>query len=233
MSAFVGTEDAQFENVNELRMFPFSDDSSLVDSSGKELPLGIISDVHIVVPKRSNAEWPVVRLSSVHVSSAMVSACFVSSCGGVADALSVTVSASSFMPYYPYRLEKLCGSSDIGGVVSFGDIRDAFDPETYFLENAFIHKCCVAVKEPAGVRMFVDKRSGETLSGDVNISFSGYLKSVREGKNFRIEMEDGASSELASECSKITGSEACGATSVKSINGIRPDDEGNIVIWFH
>ena len=174
-----------------------------------------------------------VRLSSIHVSSAMVSACFVSSAGEEKSAMSVTVSASSFKPYFPYRLEPLAGDSCSGGFVSFGNIVAGDGPETYFFDDAKIHPCCVFPIERPGVRRFIDSRSGETVSGDVNISFSGYVVPSSEDSKFNLGLEKGASSELASECAKITGSEACGATPISSINGVRPDDDGNIVLWFH
>ena len=233
MAVYVDMEDAQFENVNELRIYPFSEDSSLADRSGKLLPEGAISDARFVVPMSAGGDIPVVRLSSIHVSSSMVSACFVSSAGEENCAMSVTVSASAFRPYFPYRLENLAGTSCAGGVVSFGNIVAGDGPETYFLENAKIHPCCVSPIERPGVIRFVDRRSGESVSGDVAISFSGYVSSSADGKKFKLGLESGASSELASECAKITGSEACGATPISSINGVRPDDDGNIVLWFH
>lgn len=233
MSVYVDMESAQFENVNELRLYPFSEGGSLLDRSGKELPLGFISDARFVIQSSENGERPTVRLSSAHVSAAMISACFVVCSDGVKTSMSVTVSYKSFKPYFPYRLEPLAGSSCAGGVVSFGEIEPGNSPETYFLDNAVIHPCCVSEIERPGVTRFVDQRSGETVSGDVKISFSGYVGASSDGNKFRLYLEDGAGSELASECAKITGSEACGATPIYSINGVRPDDDGNIVLWFH
>ena len=79
----------------------------------------------------------------------------------------------------------------------------------------------------------MDRRSGESLSGDVQIDFSGYVNSEKSGKSFRLALDDGASVELASECAKVSGADACGATPIVSINGVRPDENGNIVLWFH
>ena len=232
MAVYVDTAVAQFENVNELRKFPFSDESSLVDRSGVELPIGMIVDAHMFVPCETGFT-PVVKLTRVHISSAMISACFKSSYGGRMCAMSVTVSVSDFGPYIPYRMEKLAGSEDIGGVVSFGDITFPNYPETYFLENAAIHPCCVISSRPSGLRRIVDPRSGESVSGDVRISFSGHVKAGNVGNGILLSLEDGSESELASECSKATGLDVCGATPISSINGIRPDSDGNIVLWFH
>lgn len=233
MAAYVDTECAQFENVNEMRNFPFSESASLVDRTGKELPACAVSDLHIVASVLDGEEDVVAKMSSMHVSEHMVSACFVVLARGTSRAASVTVSMDRFRPYYPYRLNPLGSSDGIGGVVSFGNIRAGNSPETYFLDGAVVHPCCVAVTRRPAVTAFVDKRSGERLSGNVGISFSGYVSASSDGGKFRLSLEKGADSELASECAKASGSEVCGATPIRSINGVRPDDDGNIVIWFH
>lgn len=220
---------AQFENVNALRSYPFAEGSSLVDRLGRELPRDVVVDLHFVVPPASGMPLPGVSMTSVHLSRSMVSACFAS--GG--NALSVIVSRDDFRPYFPYRLEKLAGSSDAGGIVTFGDFGFPGEPETYFLDGAAVHPCCVAVASPPKLRSFFDPRSGDSVSGDAEIAFSGYVTASRSGSSFRLGLEDGASEELASECAKVSGAEACGATPISSINGVRPDADGNIVLWFH
>lgn len=242
MGIYVDMASAQFENSNSLRLYPFSSGSTLVDSTGRELPAGAVVDVRLVVPASfqkpesfSEGNVPEAYMTSFHVSKSMVSACFVS--GGAA--LSVTVGADEFKPYFPYRLEKLAGSEDIGGVVTFGDIEFPGFPETYFMKDAegnrtaAIHRCCVVSAKPPALRRFVDRRSGESLSGDVQIDFSGYVNAEKSGKSFHLSLEDGAAVELASECAKVSGADACGATPIISINGVRPDENGNIVLWFH
>lgn len=246
MGVYVDMASAQFENENSLRMYPFESGSSLVDKNGKELSRDAIVDLHLFAPAalgdpsetiRADTDvLPRVSLSSFHVSSHMVSACF--RCGSAS--LSVTVSRNSFRPYFPYMLEKLAGSEDVGGVVTFGDIDFPGFPETYFFRERFegdigviVHQCCVVTAKPASLRSFVDQRSREHLSGDVEIGFSGYVKSEKSGKSFRLSLEDGADVELASECAMASGADACGATPIVSINGVKPDENGNIVLWFH
>jgi hypothetical protein len=163
----------------------------------------------------------------------MVSACFKSEFEGKARALAVTVAAGDFRPYMPYMLDRLYGSEDIGGVVTFGDIDFPGFPETYFFDDAIVHPCCVAAAKPAGLRSIVDRRTGEMLSGDVRMSFSGHIVSNKDGKMFSLSLENGSANELASECVGGTSAGTCGATPIKSINGVAPDKEGNIVLWFH
>lgn len=243
MAVFVDMEAIQFENANELRNYPFTDGSSMTDREGKTLPLDVVADVGLTVPACFDApadedgivyvSLPVVRLSSVHLSPSMVSICFTSELNGAKNALSVTVSGSSFAPYTPYRLHSLVGSNGIGGIVTFGDIEFPGYPETYFLDNLEVHPCCVVPSKPMGLRSIEDPRSGERLSGDVDIGFSGYVKANRDGKTFSLSLEENADAELASECAEAYGAEACGATPISSINGVRPDSDGNIVLWFH
>lgn len=247
MAAYVDMESAQFENVNALRKFPFACDASLVDREGRELPSDAIVDLHMFVPadfpnlQQMPAEaLPSVRMTSFHLSEAMVSACFVSESGGKTSAASVTVAAGGFLPYFPYRLEPLAGTQDMGGVVSFGDVFSKFSgmdirglPETYFFDDARIHPCQVICAKPAGLRSFVDPRTGEKVSGDVDIEFTGYVEATRDGNSVSLELGSGGDVELASECAKATGADVCGATPIVSINGIRPNAYGNIVLWFH
>ena len=111
MAVYVDTAAAQFENVNALRKYPFTEDASLVDAQNKELPLGIVTDIGMVVPADMSVSKsfksfspdsaPVVKLTSVHLSASMVSVCFQSVFNGKISALSVTVAASSFRPYFP------------------------------------------------------------------------------------------------------------------------------------
>lgn len=232
MKVFLDNAVAQFENVNEMRKFPFALDSSLVDRYGKELPQDAVVDVHMVVPAPDGQE-PAVRLTSVHLSKAMVSACFKSGSGGNACAMSVMVSGDDFEPYRPYMMRPLIGSEDVGGVVTFGDVDLPAFPETYFLDNATVHPCCISQSSPAALRGIVDPRSGEELYGDVRISFSGHVESTFEGGKFHLHLMDGSASELASECAGGSAAGACGATPISSINGVRPDADGNIVLWFH
>ncbi len=246
MGSYDDTAIAQFENINSLRMYPFSESGSLVDRNGIELPKDTIVDLHMTVPcdldsgfaqepssddmQRSGIN---VMMSSVHMSSHMISVCFRSDAGGDVNALSVTVSSRDFMPYTPYMLEKLNGSTDIGGVVTFGDLAFPEHPYTYFLDRAIVHPCCISYSKPAMLRRFIDPRSGESISGDVDISFSGHVISSKDGGYLRLSLESGSELALASECAVGSVVNACGATPIRSINGVYPDSEGNIVLWFH
>lgn len=250
MAIYIDTATAQFENVNTLRHYPFRADCSLMDADGRLLPSEIISDASFVVAAelasqgdapvdvRNPPDAPIVRLTGVHLSQSMISVCFLSRYQGTDNALSITVAAENFRPYFPYRLQPLAGTSDTGGVVSFGSVEFPGFPNMYrfaggALDNAIIHPSCVCMAKPAGLHSLVDRRSGSRVSGDVGIVFSGYVESVQDGKSVALSLAEGAAEELASDCIDMTGGNPCGATPIQSINGIRPDDDGNIVLWFH
>lgn len=231
----------QFENVNALRAYPFADGSSLVDKFGRELPRDVVVDVSLVVPSEldnpesgfSHAEVNSAKLVSAHLSRQMISVCFLSTCSGSVCAMSVSVSRNSFRPYFPYRLDRLSGSEDCGGIVTFGDFEFPENPETYFFETAHVHPCCCASVRPSRLRRFVDMRSGESVEGDVEIAFSGHVIAEKDGSSVRLSLESGSEKELASSCAFAAENDICGATPIMSINGIRPDRDGNIVILFH
>lgn len=233
MALYVDTAAAQFENVNSLRSYPFSDGCRLVDRGGSVLTNDAVVDVRIFAPASHDGERPSVKMTSFHMSGSMVSVCFSSESESGKCALAAIVSAEDFRPYFPYRLEKLAGTLDAGGVVTFGNIEFPGFPKTYFFDDATVHPCCVVLSRPAGLRSIFDPRSGESLNGDVEMSFSGHVVSERKGKSFSLKIEDDSRSQLSSECRPGPGVGVCGATPIRSINGVAPDDDGNIVLWFH
>lgn len=263
----------QFENANEGRTYPFADNATLVSESGKTLPSGFITDLHLIVPNGFHA-----YLSSAYVSRGMVSACIrlisldkelnpgfdfslvrsvvESDSLGVTkdefnrllaslraanfrprgtDAVSVVIKASEFEPYRPYRLEPVSGSEDFGGAITFGQFELPDTPESYrfFCCAAKVDECALARYEPSGVRRFVDPRTGNSISGDVRIAFSAHVRSQREGNGVRLSLDDASRQELLSDCDRNRPANACGAIPIETINGISPDDEGRIAIWFH
>jgi hypothetical protein len=250
MAVYVDIASAQFENVNSLRRYPFKSDCSLIDSDGRTLPNEVICDVGLVVAAdvptavddtvlaHDQSEAPIVRLTGVHLSPAMISVCFLSRFRGRDNALSVTVAAENFRPYAPYRLSPLAGTSDAGGIVSFGNVSFPGQPEMYrfageAFDNAVIQPSCVCMAKPAALRSLIDRRSGSRIYGDVRIVFPSYIDAAQSGKSIALSLADGAASELASDCIDAANSNPCGATAIQSINNIRPDDDGNIVLWFH
>jgi hypothetical protein len=230
----------QFENANGLRSYPFVDGVSLVSRGGDVLPDGIVTDVHVVVPAGSTPieqgdDDTVAKVTSVHVSNAMVSACVTVYRGGsVIAALSAMVAAESMTPYMPYRMSRIAGSEDCGGVITFGDFDVPPHPVTYVLDDAKICDGCVALFDPPQLRSITDRRNGRSVRGDVKIDFSRHIVAgkTREGY-IKLSLEEGSADELMSSCAKQMHENPCGATPITSINGVLPDSQGRIVLWFH
>lgn len=219
----------QFENANEGRSYPFEDSSVLEADGGLVLPDGVVVDMHLVVPRGASA-----RLSSVYISPYMVSLC-VAVDGSRQAALSCVVKASEFRPYVPYRLEKLTGCEDVGGVVTFGQIDFQSSAGSYRFSSSQVRiaECAVSRYTPAGLRKIVDPRTGESVSGDVQIGFSAYVQAERLQDGVELSLSEGANDMLLPACSRSESGNPCVATPVASINGVRPDDRKRIVIWFH
>lgn len=266
----------QFENANEGRSYPFSDNATLVSSDGKSLPDSLITDLHLVVPHGAKP-----YLSSVYLSRNMLSVCIrvmdvdkefrlfkskfdfrlvrellnADTIGTTkeefnkllaklktlnfhargTDAMSVVIRPSEFEPYRPYRLEPMTGSEDFGGIVTFGQVEFPEVPVTYRFDDGAIPitEGAVARYETARVRKFIDPRTGESASGDVSLGFSSHVTAVKENNGVRLILDEAAKTELLSKCDRKRPSNACGATPIRSINGITPDADKRIVIWFH
>lgn len=216
----------QFENVNEGRSYPFSDESIIPFDENT------IVDLSIVAPKGATA-W----LSSVYLSKNLISLCVRVVVGTSAKALSVIVKADEFEPYIPYRLEKVGSSEDIGGMVTFGNIRLAefIEPKTYkFAEGKITFAPPVLMEYvPAAVRKFLDPRNGETVNGDVEFSFSAHVVASQGERGVKLSLKEGSNDLLLPKCEREAPVNACGATPVTSINGVKPDAENRIAIWFH
>ena len=217
---------AKFENVNEGRSYPFADDAILNTEDGIRLPDDVLADMRLVAPAGS-----VASLSSVYISPRMISLCLAVG----ASALSCTVSRDLFEPYVPYRLGRLAGLEDTGGVVTFGQLEFPSEPRTYRFAPgvARLADCVMAEYVPAALRRFVDARSGRMLSGDVKLDFSGYVQAERTADGLQLKLPAEAARALLSDCDKKIQSNPCGATPVTKINGVAPDDKGRIVLWFH
>jgi hypothetical protein len=222
----------QFENVNEGRSYPFSDNAILEDDTGRILRDGVISDMHLVIPIGLTA-----LLSSVYISENMISVCIkIKSGSTVVSAMSCVIETKNFEPYIPYRLEKLTGSEDVGGIVTFGIIDYQSDTGVYkFNTNDITFSDNVVSKYvPARLRKLIDDRTGESISGDVDIVFPSYVTSSKDATGgITLDPTNEARKELLSKCDLEVVSNPCGATPVEMINGVESDSKKRIVIWFH
>lgn len=220
----------QFENANEGRSYPFVDDSTLESDDGRVLSDDVVADMHLVIPRGT-----VARLSSAYISENIVSVCVVVEGGPSTAALSCIVKTQELSPYTPYRMEKLTGSEDVGGIVTFGQIDFRASAGSYRFSRNEVRLCegAVSVYTPARLRRIVDPRTGESVSGDVKIEFPSYIDVSAEDDGVRLALSAGANDVLLPKCDRLQKDMPCGAVPINSINGVRPDDRKRIVLWFH
>lgn len=220
----------QFENANEGKSYPFADNANLTADSGVILNDNIVADMHLVIPKSAEA-----YLSSVYISDNMISVCIKVVTGSSVGALSCTIKSSSFEPYIPYRLEKLTGSEDLGGIITFGAVNFSSSKGSYrFSRNTVrISESAISKYTPAGLRRIIDDRTGESVSGDVNLEFTSYVQTVKGDDGIKLDLTKGANDALLTKCDQDVVENPCGATPITSINSVSPDNKNRIVIWFH
>jgi len=234
MSDNIGVTDPvviQFENVNEGRSYPFDDNAVLSSSDGKILSEDIIADMHVVIPTGNNA-----YLSSVYISKDLLSVCIkIYKDNAVTGALSTHLARDSFSPYIPYRMEKLTGSEDIGGIITFGHDPFSATVGVYRFEDRSVRIVDSAVSRyvPAGLRSIIDDRTGDHLEGDIKIEFPAHVVVDKDGRNYKLNLKSKSATMLMSSCEKAKPVNACGATPITSINGVSADDQNRLVIWFH
>ena len=224
----------QFENENSGRKYPFDDSSTLISDSGRRLPDDVVSDMRLAVPSSGPSIQPA-RLSCARISPSMVSVCVMIGTAASRMSLSCTAARKGYEPYVPRMLEPLDGTLDASGVITLGDFKWPSSTEAYFFSEASqsgVSASCVTPFFPPSLKAFIDDRNGKSVSGDARIEFSRYVSASSSGSSALLSLDEGAADALKSSCSGMTFRESCGAIPVTSINGVRPDSKGRIVIHF-
>lgn len=220
-------EGIQFENANELRRYPLSEDATCVDDTGVPLPDNVLVDMSVA----SFRALPGLRVSSVHVGPGLVSVSLSDDSGAVATA---TVVAAAFEPYAPVALDSL--RDGVSGYVSFGEIDRTSRAMYRFSTEAqsAVHPFCVFEFPGAGVIEFVDDSSGERVSGDVVFDFGRYIDAHVEsdGHTVVLDLSDGMARTMDTGCVPTDLNTSCTAPVIQTINGVEPDSDGEIAIVF-
>lgn len=221
----------QFENANEGKSYPFADNTTLMSDSGRVLDDSVVTDLHLAIPMQAEA-----YLSSVYISDVMISICFkIDQEDETVSALSCTIKASEFEPYTPYRLEPLTGCEDVGGIVTFGAIDFKSESGAYRFSTNVVRLADSVVSKyaPAKLRKIIDDRTGESVTGNINLDFTSYIQAIKESDGIKLNLTKGANDALLSDCDKNVDENPCGTTPIETINGVAADSKKRIVIWFH
>lgn len=226
----VGT--SQWENSNASRRYPLADDADLSCPFGEPMPASFLSDACIMVPSWMDSSGGVF-VSCAHSGPGLVS---VSLSVGGEGVCTCTVPAASFEPYRPYQVVPV-GDSPVRGCVSFGDVVQdgarTWRPAACRLSGFAVHSI------PVGrLVRFLDDRNGESVSGDVRfvvqtdvgLEHSGDWEQTGEETTY-FSLTGGLDDATKSLCDR--GGETPGTIPyITSINGVRPDEFGQIAIVF-
>lgn len=237
-----GRPSAQWEGGNSSRRYPLADDAG---SDG--IPDWFLSDACVVVPGHSMSDVSdsascLVRVVSAHASRHMVSVSMETvGAAEMGGACVCTVTAGSFEPYKPYRLEPVHGSG-LCGTVSFGDAMSPWAAHGTWKPRMCLLAPEAVVRVPVGRLMrFVDDITGESASGDVRfiahkgISVSGHSpqpgSSAYEGEVWaELSLDDDLSRAIVPPCDASSGFFDGKVRPIRSINGVRPDKYGRIAL---
>lgn len=245
-------------NINEFSDYPFEESSSMVDNNNKVLPMGFLSDAHIIcISSGYNNTDSKIALTRAHVGPSIISVSFsLYSLIGVEykfikDILVATTYRNSFKPFCPVICTSVDGMSS--GVVSFGQIdsvfKDFYDIDkkaiSYdFLTNTFddtnklstvIDKFCSVIYDiktfaPDGfTECIVDDTTGESVTGDVKIITNGLHASIGEQDNSDLNH---INIDLTYDINISKILEEKHVNYITSINGIKPDSNGTIRVKF-
>ena len=223
-----GTAFTQWENSNELRKFPFTEESSLVSVDGKVLPTDIISDLLLFLPE--SVYTP--QLACVRLGPGVVSVAFSINTELLCSCI---VPKRDFRPYVPYAMDAVLPGSS--GYITFGDISWPEEPVMYKFNNAadIDLRACIMTPQP-GVTSFVDDVSGEELSGIVTMSLPQTVTASIEKTDgvyhVTFDLTDTGRTALSTSCHAGVDDEACGVPVIRSICGVKPNSDGVILLRF-
>lgn len=217
----------EFEDSNLLRKYPISEEATCIDDDGKQLGTDILQDLSIV----SYVEISNARIGSIYVSDKIVSVTVVDDTGVIAVFTAVASEAGDELePEYarPGVFARLRVSAAVPETKTY-----RFSTK----EQSRIHEMCLLDVRSTRVDAFVDDKSGEEFRGDVELVFRpGIRHSVKNGKNddptVILSADDGMDKILSTGCVPTNLNKSCIAPVVQSIDGVKPNEYGEIAIVF-
>jgi len=234
----------EWENETASWQYPLAADTTVISDSGESLPANLLTD--LLVYYATEDTQPVLKLSSVRVSPALlsvaISAYDTSGTTPVSRGLlTLTIPRGEFEPYRPYPMDPL--RPGVGGIITFGDISWPSTPVLYLFGTlmdgqirAQLDDSVVRVFEASHITKIVDANSGDALTGIVELSLpdivAATITKTPAGYNVTLSLTQQGNQLLATVCNAGTSATACGTPIVQSINGVSPNDQGEILIKF-
>lgn len=218
----------QWENGNGLRKFPFTESSSLVSTDGQILPDNVITDLLLFYPTSEYTP----QLACVKLGPEVLSVAFKL---GNTLLTSVIVTKKDFKAYMPYQMTSVLPGST--GIITFGEIRWPETATLYKFDGTATvdMRACISSPQP-GVTAFVDDVSGEELSGIVELILPTFVEAtitkVSGVAHVTFDLTAAGKTAIANPCNAGTDEEVCGVPVIRSINGVKPNSSGQIMLRF-
>lgn len=223
-------------NKNSLRSYPIREDQSLYALDGFEVPNDLLVDIKVSTPYETDS----MGILSVFVTPSIISINF---CNNDSIPVATVVfpigndNIYDTVPLHPL-VDGFTGNATCGPAVSSDSARSLMPGHHIFSSPCWLEKStCIGLWE-FPVRSI---RAGgfEALNGNVELVFSGDIRSTVssgvDGSNkpstfVLLELEN--QEDYLSKCQKVQNPFECGKTPVMSINGVSPDEDGNINLNF-
>jgi hypothetical protein len=217
----------EFEDSNLLRKYPISEEATCVDDDGKQLESDILQDLSIV----SYVEISNARIGSIYISNNIVSVTVLDDSGVVAVFTSTVDEAKDeLLPSYarPGVFARIRVAACVGETKTY-----RFSTK----EQSLVHEMCILDVRSTRVDSFVDDKSGEEFRGEVSLVFRPGIKcSVKNGNTddptVILSADDGMDKTLSTGCVPTNLNRSCVAPVIQSIDGVKPNEFGEIAIVF-
>lgn len=239
MTSPTHTLSPEWQNENELRAYPLQDDAP----AGAVLPAWFLSDLRVTCGSPDG----VVFISSAYLSDTLVSVAVSvaetlppETPGGeprtvVSGLLARTVTRDELEPRRAYSMDRLSEAGS--GMVAFGEIPPDAAPFrlTFGPGDAPLAESAVVRTAGPGVKSVADRARGTAVSGIVDLSGNSEFRTYEDPEapnTIVVELSDAYREMTTSACSATPSFDACGATPVRTINGVAPDGTGAIELRF-
>jgi hypothetical protein len=215
---------------NSDRAYPLVDFATRLDTTATfELPNDVIVDARLVAPPNLDSTKFYIRQIAAFGAGMVLTVAV----DGVADVASVTVPLAGFEEFTAYTVSGLPGYTDVGGSFVFGTaasvIAAASGNYTFTLAATRLVPTIIFPAAPSVTSItVVDAFGAQTrLTGAVTLQAGDNVAIDVDGQTIEVELETGVLIEDPCPCTD-TGGRA--RTAVKSINGVTPDESGNLEI---
>jgi hypothetical protein len=217
----------EWYNTNEHRKYPIASHVSTKDNDGDFLPDSLIADLAVVYDDSVPAE------EGPYLSSLIIGPEIVTVSVSLANAVLVS---ESFTKPVPIRtaLPLKANSINASGYIVFGiDINDS--SETFRFNDA-----SQSGLDPKAARKFsglpitslsIDGDDAEPLTGIVSLIAGASIDIIHEGNNIvKISLKPADRQRFLGPCDNAISPDGCGPAPLRKINGVGPDNNGNIFI---